>query len=51
MSENFKAVLLEDTDDERRNASGYKLNSVTWYTRGSALNTGLVKTDNCKHNA
>jgi hypothetical protein len=38
--------LPEDGADERRNASDYKLNSVTWCMRSGALHAGLIETDN-----
>jgi hypothetical protein len=38
--------IREDGADERRNASGYWLGSLTWCVRCGASNTGMKKTDN-----
>jgi hypothetical protein len=41
-----KIALSVDGAEERRNASEYWLNSVTWCMRSGALNVGLMKVDN-----
>jgi hypothetical protein len=38
--------LPKDGIGERRNASDYLLNDVTWCVRSGALHVGLMKTDN-----
>jgi hypothetical protein len=45
-----KMGIPEDGFDESRNASEYKLNSVTWCMKSAVLNTGLMKTEYYIHN-
>lgn len=49
MSDNstVKTGMPQNDGDERRNASGYKLNGIALRTRSGALKASLMKTENC----